>query len=117
MRRAFVLVSGVAGFVQNPALLRHRSPIRRQLAPMRIRRLTDRAANPNVKDKRCSCFARRKLHVTIALHDGRAAMRWYVSIGAVLVAGALAGGDVAGIAAPRPQDAMAGQYSPRPGRQ
>ena len=29
-------------------------------------------------------------------------MRWYVSIGAVLVAGALAGGDVAGIAAPNP---------------
>ena len=30
-------------------------------------------------------------------------MRWYVSIGAVLVAGALAGGDVAGIAAPGPR--------------
>lgn len=29
-------------------------------------------------------------------------MRWYVSIGAVLVAGVLAGGDVAGIAAPSP---------------
>jgi len=29
-------------------------------------------------------------------------MRWYVSIGAVLVAGAMAGGDVAGIAAPGP---------------
>ena len=29
-------------------------------------------------------------------------MRWYVSIGAVLVAGAMAGGDVAGIAAPDP---------------
>ena len=27
-------------------------------------------------------------------------MRWYVSIGAVLVAGAMAGGDVAGFAAP-----------------
>jgi uncharacterized protein YbaA (DUF1428 family) len=36
-------------------------------------------------------------------------MRWYVSIGAVLVAGALAGGDVAGIAAPNPQ----GQIGPR----
>ncbi len=34
--------------------------------------------------------------------DGRAAMRWCVSIGAVLVAGVLAGGDVAGIAAPNP---------------
>ncbi len=30
-------------------------------------------------------------------------MRWYVSIGAVLVAGAMAGGDVAGFAAPRPR--------------
>ncbi|MGA9091419.1 MAG: DUF1194 domain-containing protein [Bradyrhizobium sp.] len=29
-------------------------------------------------------------------------MRWYVSIGAVLVAGAIAGGDVAGMAAPSP---------------
>jgi hypothetical protein len=29
-------------------------------------------------------------------------MRWYVSIGIVLVAGVLAGGDVAGIAAPNP---------------
>ena len=29
-------------------------------------------------------------------------MRWYVSIGVVLVAGVLAGGDVAGIAAPNP---------------
>jgi len=31
-------------------------------------------------------------------------MRWCVSIGAVLVAGALAGGDVAGVAAPAPRD-------------
>jgi hypothetical protein len=31
-------------------------------------------------------------------------MRWYVSIGVVLVAGMLAGGDVAGIAAPGPTD-------------
>jgi Protein of unknown function (DUF1194) len=36
-------------------------------------------------------------------------MRWYVSIGAVLVACALAGGDVAGVAAPGP----AGQSGPR----
>src|SRR3954468_24264917 len=34
--------------------------------------------------------------------DGRAAMRWYVSIGVVLVAGILAGGDVASFAAPNP---------------
>src|SRR4029079_18590848 len=39
--------------------------------------------------------------------DGRAAMRWYVSIGAVLVAGVLAGGDVAGVAAPRPGHELA----------
>jgi hypothetical protein len=31
-------------------------------------------------------------------------MRWYVSIGAVLVAGTMAGGDVAGIAAPGPSN-------------
>src|SRR5207244_11379428 len=36
--------------------------------------------------------------------DGRAAMRWYVSIGVVLVAGILAGGDVASFAAPNPTD-------------
>jgi hypothetical protein len=34
-------------------------------------------------------------------------MRWCVSIGAVLVAGALAGGDVAGIAAPGPKHRLA----------
>ena len=31
-------------------------------------------------------------------------MRWYVSIGVVLVAGILAGGDVASFAAPNPTD-------------
>jgi len=36
-------------------------------------------------------------------------MRWYVSIGAVLVAGALAGGDVAGFAAPGPKSEWAAQ--------
>ena len=40
-------------------------------------------------------------------------MRWYVSIGAVLVAGVLAGGDVAGIAAPSPKSQIGGA----PGRQ
>ena len=30
-------------------------------------------------------------------------MRWFVSIGAVLVAGAMAGGDVASMAAPGPR--------------
>ena len=34
-------------------------------------------------------------------------MRWYVSIGAVLVAGAMAGGDVAGFAAPGPKIELA----------
>src|SRR5438093_38918 len=41
--------------------------------------------------------------------DGRAAMRWYVSIGVVLIAGVLAGGDVASFAAPNPGN--------RPGQQ
>ena len=36
-------------------------------------------------------------------------MRWYVSIGAVLVAGVLAGGDVAGVAAPNPKAQLAAQ--------
>jgi hypothetical protein len=45
-------------------------------------------------------------------------MRWYVSIGAVLVAGVLAGGDVAGVAAPSPQNQFSSQLSsPAPGRQ
>src|ERR1700693_6206005 len=34
-------------------------------------------------------------------------MRWFISIGTVLVAGALAGGDVAGIAAPGPKSQQA----------
>jgi uncharacterized protein DUF1194 len=34
-------------------------------------------------------------------------MRWYVSIGAVLVAGAMAGGDAAGVAAPGPKTELA----------
>ncbi len=40
-------------------------------------------------------------------------MRWYVSIGAVLVAGVLAGGDVAGVAAPGPGNDMARQTGQR----
>jgi hypothetical protein len=59
-------------------------------------------ANPNVKDKRYQRFASVACRVTITSFDGRAAMRWCVSIGAVLVAGVLVGGDVAGIAAPGP---------------
>ena len=37
-------------------------------------------------------------------------MRWYVSIGAVLVAGAIAGGDVAGFAAPGPKSQFKTQF-------
>ena len=44
-------------------------------------------------------------------------MRWYVSIGAVLVAGALAGGDVAGVAAPSPKNQIGNQPGDPPGRQ
>src|SRR5882672_7126405 len=61
------------------------------------------------RDNRCSCFAKPVLRVTIASVDGRAAMRWCVSIGAVLVAGAMAGGDVAGIAAPNPSNQFGNQ--------
>src|SRR5437588_3719057 len=46
------------------------------------------------------------------LNDGRAAMRWCVSIGAVLVLGAMAGGDVAGLAAPNPKTQFATQSAP-----
>ena len=41
-------------------------------------------------------------------------MRWYVSIGAVLIAGVLAGGDVAGVAAPGPQNRPDNQLSSQP---
>jgi Protein of unknown function (DUF1194) len=34
-------------------------------------------------------------------------MRWFISIGTVLVAGAIAGGGVAGIAAPNPKSQLA----------
>jgi hypothetical protein len=48
-------------------------------------------------------------------------MRWCVSIGVVLVAGAIAGGDVAGIAAPSPRnqfaDQLADRLGPQPGPQ
>jgi hypothetical protein len=42
-------------------------------------------------------------------------MRWYVSIGAVFIAGVLAGGDVAGVAAPNPGN-RAGDRLSAPGR-
>src|SRR5216683_1998353 len=59
------------------------------------------------RDNRCSRFAKACLRVTIASYDGRAAMRWCISIGAVLVAGAMAGGDVAGVAAPNSRSQLA----------
>jgi Protein of unknown function (DUF1194) len=40
-------------------------------------------------------------------------MRWYVSIGAVLVACAMAGGDVASVAAPNPSNQLSNQLSPQ----
>src|SRR3954464_1374608 len=49
--------------------------------------------------------------------DGRAAMRWYVSIGAVLVAGVLARGDVAGVAAPSPKNQLGNKLDHPAGRQ
>ena len=42
-------------------------------------------------------------------------MRWYVSIGAVLVAGAIAGGDVAGVAAPKPVDELSARSADKEG--
>jgi hypothetical protein len=78
-----------------------------------IKATTGMAANPIVKSKPCSRFALRNLRVTIASDDGRAAMRWCVSIGAVLVAGAVAGGDVAGIAAPNPGNQFGSRLSHR----
>jgi Protein of unknown function (DUF1194) len=42
-------------------------------------------------------------------------MRWCVSIGVMLVAGAMAGGDVAGIAAPSSRNQLANQLGPQPG--
>src|SRR5712671_7716107 len=63
----------------------------------------------------CSCFSNAGLHVTIASYDVRAAMRWCVSIGVVLVAGAMAGGDVAGIAAPSTRNQLTDPLGPRPG--
>jgi hypothetical protein len=53
-----------------------------------------------VKGEACSSFAPPHLRVTILSFDGGPLMRWFVSIGAVLFAGAMAGGDVAGLAAP-----------------
>src|ERR1700676_3577929 len=57
-------------------------------------------------ERRCSCFSKAGLRVTIASRGRRATMRWCVSIGAVLVAGARAG-NAAGIAAPNPSNRLA----------
>src|SRR5580698_5466382 len=81
----------------------------RATASPKLRQSFDQAAvrltcktNLNVNGNRCSCFSCGTLRVTIIADDGRAAMRWCVSIGAVLVAGAIAGGGVASLAAPKP---------------
>jgi hypothetical protein len=51
----------------------------------------------------------------LLLDDGRPLMRWYISIGAaVLVAGAMAGGDVAGLAAPNPKAPVVAQSADKP---
>src|SRR6185312_7177289 len=70
--------------------------------PQTVQRMRSRTtANRNVKDKCCSCFALPHLRVTILTYDWRGQlMRWCVSIGAVLLAGAMAGGDATGVAAP-----------------
>jgi hypothetical protein len=47
------------------------------------------------------------LGVTILVKGREGAMRWCISVGAVLVAGAIVGGDVAGIAAPSPKSRFA----------
>jgi hypothetical protein len=52
----------------------------------------------------------------LSLDDGRPLMRWYISIGAaVLFAGAMAGGDVAGLAAPNPKAPVVAQSADQPG--
>src|SRR3954447_339684 len=58
------------------------------------------------REQPCSRFSSADLHVNIACQR-RAAMRWCVSIGAVLLLGAITGGDVAGLAAPGPQAQLA----------
>src|SRR3954452_16945238 len=58
------------------------------------------------REQPCSRFSSADLHVNIACQR-RAAMRWGVSIGAVLLLGAITGGDVAGLAAPGPQAQLA----------
>jgi hypothetical protein len=65
----------------------------------------------NVKRGACSRFSGSGLRVTIALVGGRAAMRWYVSIGAVLVAGLFAGGDVTGLEARDPVIQLAAELT------
>src|SRR3981081_621030 len=63
------------------------------------------------RDNRCSRFSKAGLRVTIASDDGRAAMRWCVSIGAVRVRVAMHGGEVAGTAAPTPGNQLGHQLA------
>jgi Protein of unknown function (DUF1194) len=67
------------------------------------RALQSDATNRNVKHNTGSGFSRRILRVTILSIRREDHMRWYVSIGAMIVVGVIAGGDVAGIAGPAPK--------------
>src|SRR3954462_8412924 len=95
--------------------LRENTAFRRAVEPAVFRwlgcsRRSSASTNLNVNDKPRSRFPQVGLRVTIAaLVDGRTAMRWCISIGAVLVAGAIAGGDVAVVAAPNAGTALAAQ--------
>jgi hypothetical protein len=93
-----------------PAILRWLHCIGESGTPVKIRQPF---VDLNVKTRACSRFSGSGLRVTIAPVDGRAAMRWYVSIGAVLAAGLFAGGDVAGLEAPNPIVQLAAELADR----
>jgi hypothetical protein len=64
-----------------------------------------------VNDNACSSFAPPHLRVTIPSFDGGPLMRWFVSIGAVLVAGVITGGDVSSMAASGPRSQASAQLA------
>jgi hypothetical protein len=82
-----------------------RSKVGRQVVKGRC---VSNATDVNVKITASSRFSRHILHVTITVSSTEAGMRWWVSIGAVFVAGIMAGGGSASVAAPnatsRPAD-------------
>jgi hypothetical protein len=67
-----------------------------------------------VKHNRSSYFSLCILRVTIRIDDGGPLMRWCVSIGALLLAGAVTGGDVAVVAAPNNAHGLAQSGDSRP---